>query len=125
MAGPDRLEALLGQNALTGIDFVLVSADQVTLDVYFRKQPSALAPPVVAPQLLNSVRISSDGLPDVPVTASWQTASDGTDILRLVSAAPAGFAPYTLSIDDPRIDPFFNNITFSFKAACPRDIDCE
>ena len=36
---------------------------------------------------------------------------------------PAGFG-YRLHIDDTRIDPFFNDVTFSFKAACPRDIDC-
>jgi len=124
MAGPDRLEALLGQNVLTGIDFVFVHEDQVTLDVYFLKQPSTLAPPIVTPQLLNSVRVHSEGLPDVPVTATWQVAPDGRDVLRLVAAEPGGFAPYTLSIDDPRIDPFFDDITFSFKAACPRDVDC-
>jgi hypothetical protein len=124
MAGPDRLETLLGQNGLTGIDFVLVNADQVTLDVYFLKQPSALVPPIVAPQFQNSVRIHADGLPDIPVTARWQVAPDGRDILRLVAAEPGGFAPYILSIADPRIDPFFNDIAFSFKAACPRDIDC-
>jgi hypothetical protein len=124
MAGPDRLEALLGQNVLTGIDFVLVDADQVTLDVYFLNQPAALVPPIVAPQFQNSVRIHSDGLPDIPVTASWQTAADGRDILRLTAPEPGGFAPYILTIADPRIDPFFNDIVFSFKAACERDIDC-
>ncbi|WP_428667481.1 hypothetical protein [Reyranella sp.] len=125
MAGPDRLEALLGQNSLTGIDFVLVQPDQVTLDVYFLKQPSTLVPPIVAPALQNSVRVHADGLPDIPVTAGWQAAADGRNILRLVAAEPGGFAPYVLSIGDPRIDPFFNNIVFSFKAACPRDVDCE
>lgn len=124
MAGPDRLETLLGQNNLTGIDFVLVNADQVTLDVYFLKQASALVPPIVAPQFQNSVRIHADGLADIPVTATWSVGLDGRDILRLTAAQPGGFAPYILSIADARIDPYFNDIAFSFKAACPRDIDC-
>ena len=123
MAGPDRLEALLGQNVLTGVDYVFVQDDHKTLDVYFLVPPATLATPIVTPQLLNSVRIHADGLPDVPVTASWQNV--GTrDVLRLVPPAPPGFAPYILSISDARIDPFFNDVAFSFKASCPRDIDC-
>jgi hypothetical protein len=123
MAGPDRLEALLAQNVLTGVDYVFVQDDHKTLDVYFLVPPATLAAPIVTPQLLDSVRIHADGLPDVPVTASWQKV--GTrDVLRLVPPAPPGFAPYILSIADARIDPFFNDVTFSFKASCPRDIDC-
>jgi hypothetical protein len=124
MAGPDRLETLLGQNVLTGIDYVFVHDDQVTLDVYFLKQPSTLNPPIVTPDLLDTVRISGAGVPDVAASASWQVAPDGRDVLQLLTAAPGGFAPYLLSIADPRIDPVFNDVAFSFKASCPRDIDC-
>ena len=124
MAGPDRLEALLGQNALTGIDFVFVHDDHATVDVFFLVPPAGLTTPIVSPQLIHSVRVHSAGVPDVPVTASWQVV-DGRDVLRLVPPAPPGFAPYVLSIDDSRIDPFFNDVGFSFKASCPRDIDCE
>ncbi len=123
MAGPDRLEALLGQNTLTGIDFVFVGDDHMTLDVYFLVPPAGLTTPIVTPQMLTSVRIHSDGLPDVPVTASWQKVG-GRDVLQLVPPSPPGFAPYILTLNDSRIDPFFNDVGFTFKASCPRDIDC-
>ena len=50
MALPDRLEALLAQNDLTGIDFVFVHDDQVQIDVFFLKQPSGLSIPSSPPR---------------------------------------------------------------------------
>jgi len=124
MALPDRLEALLAQNDLTGIDFVFVHDDQVQIDVFFLKQPSGLSIPIIAPQALDKVSIQAPGEPPVALTATWQKTPDGRDFLHVVTAAPGDFGPYRLRIDDPRIDPFFNDVEFSFKAACPRDVDC-
>jgi hypothetical protein len=50
---------------------------------------------------------------------------DGADVLRLTVSAPGDFATYRLHLDDARVDPYFNGIAFSFKAACPQDVDCE
>jgi hypothetical protein len=50
---------------------------------------------------------------------------DGRRVLHLHVTAPGGFVRYRLTIDDPRIDPFFNGVVFSFKANCPSDLDCE
>ena len=124
MALPDRLEVLLAQNDLTGIDFVLVHEDQVQIDVFFLKQPSGLTNPIVAPQALDKVTIRAPGEPPVALTATWQQTPDGRDFLHIVTVAPGGFGPYWLRIDDARIDPLFNDVEFSFKAACPRDVDC-
>jgi hypothetical protein len=46
-------------------------------------------------------------------------------ILEIETEAPGDFSLYTLSIDDPRIDRFFNGVTFSFKQGCPSDLDCD
>ena len=43
MAGPDRLQALLAQAHLTGIDFIYVTpVDQTNLFVHFLVSPSSL-----------------------------------------------------------------------------------
>src|SRR5262245_20334759 len=73
MAIPDRLELLLGQTAVTGIDFVYVYPSQTTLDVYFLNSPVAIQG-AVAPK---DIRIYSpsggESLPVVPVVSvSWQ-----------------------------------------------------
>ena len=60
------------------------------------------------------------------MTATWGKSPDGTrDVLHLVPAAPVGSRGYTLSLNDPLIDRFFNDVPFSFKASCERDVDCE
>jgi hypothetical protein len=126
MAGPDRLNGLLAQNVLTGIAFVYVHADQVTLDVFFLNRPAALSSPLPGSIAPTTVRIHSidSGQPDVAISGlSWAVA-DGRDVLRLTTVEPGGFALYQLHIDDPRIDPFFNDVRFSFKANCDSNLDC-
>ena len=86
MALPDRLEALLAQNDLTGIDFVFVHEDQVQIDVFFLKQPSGLSIPIIAPQALDKVSIQAPGEPPVALTATWQKTPDGRDFLHVVTA---------------------------------------
>lgn len=124
MASPDRKNALLAQAALTGIDFVAVAKTQVELDVFFLRAPLGLTAPLgdlTAPQ----VKITGDEDPHVPVTGiSWQVV-DNRDVLRIVTARPGGFGRYRLRLADARIDPFFNDVEFSFKAACPSDFDCK
>ncbi|MEM9190801.1 MAG: hypothetical protein AAGF12_16575, partial [Myxococcota bacterium] len=123
MAGPDRLEALLAQNDLTGVDFVYVHPGQTELDVYFLTPPLALTQPLTN-LTLEQVRIEGDQLPDAEAVAlAWQVV-DGRDVLRVTTAVPGGFRPYRFYLDDGRIDPFFNGVAFSFKANCPSDLDC-
>ena len=52
MAAPDRLQMLLQQNAVTGIDFVYVHPDQTTLDIFFFRHD-------VDPQLDGKARTSA------------------------------------------------------------------
>lgn len=149
MAAPDRLEKLRAQSAVTGIDFIYVYENQVTLDVYFLRPPETLDVPLIDPVTLDA-DIASDKvciyspsggerLPEVPVVEVNGAVVDGRYVLRLTTAMPGDFSLCRLRLDDPRIDPYFayakptkkrlirghNDVVFSFKANCPSDLDCE
>lgn len=133
MTAPDRLELLIadGQTKVTGLDYVFVHEDQVTLDVHFLRSPATLDEPLDNPDpakdlAVERIRITaaggSDGAERVPVSALEWIAGD--EVLRLTTPLPGGFSPYILEIDDERIDPYFSAVRFSFKANCPSDLDC-
>ena len=119
---PDRLETLKDQNVLTGIDFVYVAASQQVLEVHFHVQPSTLTSSLVGGVSVADVRIY-DPLGEVPdvvvVSAVWVG-----EVLRLSVPSGGDFTRYRLHIDDLRIDDFYNDMPFSFKANCPSDLDC-
>ena len=126
MAPPDRLQALLAQSALTGIDFVYVAPDQVHLDVHFLVRPSSLAVPLAPTVGASHIRIASlseaASVPSVAIrAATWGGAGD---VLHVETEAPGDFTRYELHIEDPRIDRFFNDVPFSFKANCESGFDC-
>lgn len=132
MAGPDRKNALLDlQQFVTGIDFVAVHADQVTLDVFLFHDISAPSGSIrpLAPALAiaaTDVTITGEDEPFIPVVSATPVFPvDGREVLRVVVAHPGGFGRYWLSIAGTRIDPFFRQIQIDFKAGCPRDVDCE
>jgi hypothetical protein len=125
MAAPDRLELLLAQVAVTGIDFVYVYPSQTTLDVYFLNNPVSIKG-TVAPK---DIRIYSpsggETLPVVPVkSVSWQVVN-GRDVLRTVTIQPGDFSRYRLHIENAKVDRYYNDVWFSFKANCPSDLDCK
>lgn len=121
---PDRKTAIASQNAVTGIDFVYVAPDQVNLDVFFLNDPLALTVSL-ASLVASQVTIHNELLGDVAVVSMGWAVIDGRNALHLVTAAPGGFRPYRLRIDDARIDPFFNDVLFDFKASCESPLDCE
>jgi hypothetical protein len=129
MSAPDRLEKLLQQDAVTGIDFVYVHPSQIVLDVFFLRNPATLATPLVNDLLASQLRIYSpsggETLPNVTVAAVSWTVVDGRDVLRIATTLPGDFSRYRLLIDDARIDPYFNDVAFSFKANCPTELDCK
>lgn len=131
MSAPDRLQALRAQDVVTGIDFVYVYDDQVTLDVFFLRPPDTLVDPLAGDPAFtaDAVRIYSptggEGLPEIPVAGlAWGTV-DGRAVLRLTAAMAGDFTRYRLHLDDARIDRYFNDVAFTFKANCPNDLDCE
>lgn len=126
MPAPDRLERLLAQAAVTGLDFIYVYPDQLTLDVFFLRAPLGLTRPL-SDLTTEQIRISGaegEEWPAVPVARlSWERV-DNRDALRITTAVAGGFSTYALRIEDERIDPYYNDLSFSFKANCPSDIDC-
>ena len=129
MAVPDRLEELAKQKQVTGIDFVYVQPSQATLDVYFHNtQPGKLAVPLPGTVHRDKIRIYSpsggEKHAEVPVRQVTWVMIGGRNVMRLRCAFPGDFSLYRLKVDDPRIDRYYNDIWFSFKANCPSDLDC-
>lgn len=131
MSTPDRITALLAQNRVTGIDFIYVHPDQMTLDIFFLRKVSDL---VAAPKLPVSLKAANikiyspqSFLPQIEVEAilGWQLPAAGPHVLKIKTKQPGDFSLYNLLINDNRIDPYFNDISFSFKANCPSDLDCK
>lgn len=125
----DRLERLLAQDRVTGIDFVYVHAGQTTIDVFFHVDPATLATPFVDPVDPASVRIVSTSeratVPRVEVLSAFFTLVDGRRALRLVTSTPGDFSLYTLTLEGAAVDRRYNGVVFSFKANCPSDLDCK
>ncbi|QAA81841.1 hypothetical protein EI546_08970 [Aequorivita sp. H23M31] len=124
----DRKAELLAQSKVTGIDFIYVYPDQKTLDIYFLRPVTTLDVPMPDSLLPSSIIIytSTSKLPqiEIDVIDSWTTIND-QDVLRVKTKTSGDFSLYNLIISDSRIDPFFNDISFSFKANCPSDLDCK
>ena len=50
----------------------------------------------------------------------------GEYVLRVTTETPGDFTTYRLRIDnDTRIDSYYNDVPFTFKANCPSDLDCK
>lgn len=124
---PDRLELLTAaaNTTYTGIDFIYVRPGEVLLEVHFLQPPS-----VLSPQLSTSlttpagVTIYCPALNDQPVkvlNVSWTSSSN---VLLIQVDQPGGFALYRLMINNAQIDPYYNDVLFSFKAGCPSRLDC-
>lgn len=128
---PDRVELLRASSTLTGIDFIQVAPSQTELLIFLQHDslPAGLAARLAAltPQDMDIV---GEGQTDPPRITVLHHASplpppvDGRAVLRLQVAEPGGFGHYRLSIRSDAIDPYFNHVRFSFKAACPSELDC-
>jgi hypothetical protein len=122
----DRKSLLLQSKSFNGIDFVEVVNDAETaLRVHFLNAVS-LAGSLGSPPVTIT---GGESIPTVTVNpiydyADWDYDS-GHLVLNLSVAAPGDFSTYTLAISSPRLDLFFNQTQFSFKALCPSDLDCQ
>jgi hypothetical protein len=121
----DRRQVLLESTTLNGIDFVEVaSPDQRTLRVHFLNHV-ALAGTVSAPLISGGETIRTVAVQPIDDAADWSVDSEGRPILTLTAAVDGDFSLYTLSLESTLLDAFFAQSVFSFKAACPSDVDCE
>jgi hypothetical protein len=125
----DRLSALLdpSQTTWNGIDFVAITTDDQTgLAVHF------LNTVAVQGTLVGVKPISITGgetVPAVPVNpvaaTDWSVDADGRPVLALTTPYPGDFSFYELTIESTALDPYYSTVSFSFKARCPSDLDCE
>jgi hypothetical protein len=145
----DRKSALCDQDALTGIDFIQVVEPQVqtVLRIFFMVEPSALlpvpmgssslaAPPGAGsnagplqdePSIAVTIRSTETGEAVRVEARGWRRVRAPAGIrlaLEVEVAAPGDFSLHSLTIEDARVDPFFNDRVFSFKQGCPSVFDC-
>ncbi len=122
------------QAPLFGLDFVEVSDDQLSLEVFFLGK----APPKVEKA---NVRITGGRrILDIGVTAlrvHHQTDPTFDDYLEIHLDKYGDFSTYILSLvqldDNGRptgqpmdgFDPRYDSVDFNFKAGCPTDLDCK
>ncbi|MEM7357533.1 MAG: hypothetical protein AAF431_00335 [Pseudomonadota bacterium] len=130
MAVSDRLQQLVEQNQVAGIDFVDVESHQTTLNVvFFSHDANPQADQILASLTIEDIEIyapfGADNLPQIEVgSMGWQIMDDRT-VLTLKTLSPGDFSQYRLRLSHTRIDHYFNDVSFSFKANCPSELDCE
>ncbi len=132
---PDRLDRLRTQHEVAGVDFVQVGRVllqhndwRVTLQVHFHplgasgKMTDLLGDPK---ELQKKIGIHSATYSEVPPLAV-QSAQWKDDILAVDVLVPCEQVgdEYVLSIAHEQMDPYFNSVPFSFRAACRREVDC-
>lgn len=124
----DRLARITdpANKLVTGIDFIYIyQPDQVLMDIYFLQPPHILTP-ALSTTLTSETDIliycPAEGDKPVPViNLNWIKP----DVLQLQVAQPGDFALYRLKINNAAIDPYYNDVVFSFKAGCPSILDCK
>lgn len=130
MAVIDRLQELVEQNTVCGIDFIDVHESQTLLHIYFFSHDSApQANQILAALLAGDIEIyapfGADTLPLISIDSiAWQLV-DGRTVLAIETASPGDFSQYRLRINHLGVDHFFNDVSFSFKANCESDLDCK
>jgi hypothetical protein len=125
MNSKDRRFVLLQSKSLNGIDFVEVANDQQTvLHVHFLNDVPLSGTLSATPTIDGGESIRTVAVNAVNDTTDW--ALDGNHlVLYLTVLAPGDFSNYTLRLQSTKLDPFFAEADFSFKARCPSDLDCK
>ena len=117
----DRADQLRASSTLTGIDFIQVAPSQTELLVFLQHDvlPAAVDSALSA-LAASDIHIRGEGQVDPPVvkvllnTSPLPPPVDGRAVLRLVVERPGGFGRYRLELDSTAIDPYFNDVLFSF-----------
>ena len=128
-----RRAALLAQRThgtdITGIDYVVVSADQRSLEVFFidREPPAELVTGRLDLFEITGGRRVVVHVVDVGATAG--TAGTRSS-LHLELSSSGDFSDYVLEIHQPSggptiLDELYRRVAFNFKVDCPARFDCE
>jgi len=122
----DRLRKLLDplNTTYNGIDFVEVaSADERTLRVHFLNgvplKGRVSHPAVTGGEVVKSIAVNP-----IKDATDWSSDAEGRPVLTLTVSTPGDFSLYLLTLESLTLDPFYDQATFTFKAACPADQDC-
>jgi hypothetical protein len=138
----DRRQYLLSPNAtLNGIDYVeIASEDETALLVHFLNTVpvegtlgtvagSPMGSPVgssPAPVTITGGEvITSITVLPIDESTAWDADSEDRPVLTVKVASPGDFSTYQLNVVSAVLDPFFASVSFTFKANCPSDFDCE
>src|SRR5271165_2799652 len=128
MEPKDRLQKLLDtttNTTLNGIDFVeITSKDQTKLRVHFLNtnvvQGTITGISIAGGETITTVQV----LRPIDGPGVWSADAEGRPLLDLKVAAAGDFSFYTLKVSSQALDSFYSTTKFSFKAACPSDLDC-
>ncbi|MGC2696882.1 MAG: putative baseplate assembly protein, partial [Candidatus Angelobacter sp.] len=122
-----------GNPIVNGIDYLEVSADQVTLSVHFLfPLPGQTGGFPVSPVLTSDNIIIQGGVRITGIRVKGPVTANGKVLMVNVNAA-GDFSTYTLSLvtdatnsaPPAGFDPQLSSVSFSFKVACPSDFDCQ
>lgn len=110
------------------IDYLEVRPSELVLEVYFIRKHTA-AGNTAQQALLDDlaahpehVRISGgERVRNIRVGKVQRIGRH----LRVRVDHPGDFSTYRLALTDPRVDPAYSSVAFSFKAGCPTRFDCE
>lgn len=138
MDAPDRLKKLKGQNKVTGINFVYIPQDLddklAVIEVHFLKHPEELDVPLPGNLTKDKISIYIDNQGEDKIENPVQgelvwipSSPELADkcILQIKTLPPKNRSLYRLNIEHELIDPYYNNIQFSYQAGCKSDLDCK
>src|ERR1017187_2289673 len=137
----NRIDELAKNSAtVVGIDFVYVDDGQFQAEknqrhlyvFFYGKKPDVILGTVSSSQITIYSPSGDDKLANVPLEPgfppSWETHL-GRRVLHLKTSEAGDFSRYKLRLSDsdpanPKVDPYFAEADFSFKANCASDLDC-
>jgi Baseplate J-like protein len=121
----NRFVLVTDSSTLNGVDFIeLKTVDATTLYVHFLNKVALKGVPTTA-TISGGDRIRDISLATVNDATDWSLDDDGRPILALPANRPGDFSTYTVTLANATLDVMYTSTTFSFKALCPAEFDCE
>jgi Baseplate J-like protein len=121
----NRLGLVTTSSTINGVDFIeLDSVDATTLYVHFLNAVKLQGTGITA-AISGGDRIQGITLKAIDDATDWTFDADGRPMLTLYASEPGDFSLYTITLTGGPLDTFYTSATFSFKALCPTDFDCQ
>jgi hypothetical protein len=114
-------------DGVQAIDYVEIGSSQLVLEVHFIPKLTAAGNTALRTLLndfaANPALVRVTGGERVRNITVVKVARSGR-VLRVRVDEPGDFSTYELTLSDPRMDPAYAGVAFSFKAGCPSRFDC-